>query len=82
MQVNGNIVTSFVELEAAVDGAITFDDATGAAGPGTVTMVVERGGERLTVVPKVRHFPTFDRLAMGTADCHVPGCCVVGEAGC
>ena len=82
MQVNGNIVTSFVELEAAVDGAITFDDATGAAGPGTVTMVVERGGERLTVVPKVRRFLTLDPSAMGTANCDVPGCCCAGEAGC
>ena len=51
-QVNGSIVTTFLELEDAVDSALS---SSGDASPaGTVTITVERGGERRTVCPKVR----------------------------
>ncbi len=47
VEVNGKVVTSFLELEDVVDAALCD------GGAGTVTLAVERGGERITVSPQV-----------------------------
>jgi hypothetical protein len=50
LQVNGTIVTSFVDLEDACDRVL---ESSG-DGIGTIELTIERGGDELTVFPVVR----------------------------
>ncbi len=50
VEVNGKLVTTFIELESAVDDALTGECGSLA---GEVTLLIDRGGQAVTVTPKV-----------------------------